>query len=185
MAIVQLIMERPGLERSLHCGEFRQPLRLLAADHLYLRQALDGLASLIDNLHATERERTAGSLLDYLSFDLGWLAADQENLLGVLERKRFAPDRVEEIGGAIRDEHMAMRRRLPHVANGLRDLSTGGFPDDPWAFTNAALVFCEFMRLHVDYEDAVLLPLARIVMTEDEIEDFGTDMALRRGMSFA
>jgi hemerythrin-like domain-containing protein len=103
----------------------------------------------------------------------------------MLERRLPPTDRLEEMADAIRDEHMAMRHRLPQLTNGLRQISMGGLPDDPWAFTNAALVFCEFMRLHVDYEDAVLLPLAHSALAEGEIEDLGTDMALRRGMSFA
>jgi hemerythrin-like domain-containing protein len=185
MGIIQLIMERPGLKRALHFGEFRNPLRVLASDHLYLRQALDSLARLANNLHAQDRERLAGSLLDYLSLDLGWLAADQENLLGILERTRVAPDRVEKILGDILNEHMAMRRLLPAVTNGLRQISTHGLSEDPRAFANAGLTFCEFMRLHVDYEDAFLLPLAERILTSDELQDFGTDMARRRGMCLA
>jgi hypothetical protein len=182
MRIVKLFIERPGLERALQAQEFRNPLQLIASEHGYLRRVLDSFVCLADDLHAADREQIAASVMDYISLDLKWLSADHEALVGALERKTGAADRSAEVASAVRNEHAAMGRLLPQVLHGLRLISSGGFPENPRAFAVAALVFCEFVKLHTNYEDAILLPLARHRLMATDLDDIAIDMALRRGM---
>lgn len=185
MGIIQLIVERPGLERTISARDFETPIRMLNAEHRYLRRILESLARLADDLHLADRARIAGSILDYISLELNWLSADHEDLVAALEqRSRPGMDRrIGAVSDAVRKEHAAMRRLVPHVIQGLHVISADDVPARPRAFALSALVFCEFVRLHTDYEDAVLLPLAQGALTKIELDDLAVDMAFRRGMS--
>lgn len=183
MGGTQIYVDRPGLERTLNTAEFGDPLRVLADDHAYLKQALERLTALADDQHLGGREGLAAGLHDYFSRDFDWMIADQATLLDLLENKPGFVRLIGTVAAKLRKESLMVRRLLPPVLHRLRQIADNGLAGDPSVFVFAALVFSEFVRMHADLEDATLLPLGNMALTPDELNELAIDMVLRRGLS--
>jgi hypothetical protein len=76
----------------------------------------------------------------------------------------------------------ATKLLLPPVLDGLSEIAEGKLPRVPHRFSVSALILCEFMEMHAQFEETKLLPLGKLVMEPGDMARLGRDMAKRRGM---
>lgn len=182
MPIVQTIIERPRLRRWFSVDQFADPLRCLRDEHACFRVALGMLENLAEDLAAADRDECAAGLLDYLSVDLVIHAGDVEALIDLLEARIGRNRAVRAAGEQLREQQKAMRYLLPSVTDGLAALSKDALPPSPHIFVVSALIFAEFLRLTIAYEQSSVLTLAEARLTRQDLRNLGHDMAFRRGM---
>lgn len=183
MAIAEMLVERPRLRRSFNADLFKDPLTFLRSEANHLRLALTMLADLAGNLHVSDRDERAASILDYLSLVLWMHTGDEAALIARIEERTAAnDDPVWAMCDELRAEHRAMEQLLPPVIEGLTALSKNMIPPSPQAFVLSALILSEFLRLHVEFEIGPVLNAAKSALTEQDLESLGREMAFRRGM---
>lgn len=149
------------------------PLDMILADHASQRAAcahLDQAAALgtVDSL-------TADSLRRYLTEDLPLHWQDEERDLFPLLRRRAAPE--DALGPALArlaHDHDASAAVAVTLARVIDRMTHGEMPDIE---TRATLrSFADRERRHLAFENAVILPLARLRLTEAD------RLTLRRAM---
>jgi len=182
MAISQILINRPGLARTLTLSDIADPLRFFGIEHVYLGTVLHSLSTVTDDLHRVDRNARADAIVDYFKVDFPLHIEDEEATLDMLEREPVASARGDDIFSEIRGEHLALDRLLPPVVDGLEEISVLGIPLAPSRFVIASLVLSEFLRLHVERIRTQLVPLASATLDSDDIRDLSRDMAFRRGM---
>jgi hypothetical protein len=182
MAISQILINRPGLGRTLSLKDIADPLRFFGIEHDYLGTVLHSLSAVADDLHRVDRHDRADAIVDYFRVDFHQHIEDEEAALELLEREPAASACGDGLFSELRGEHTALDRLLPPVVDGLEEISVLGTPLAPSRFVIASLVLSEFLRLHVNCVRTQLMPLAAATMGSDDIRDLSRDMAFRRGM---
>ena len=182
MAISQILINRPGLGRTLNLKDIADPLSFFGIEHDYLGGVLRSLAAVADDLHRVDRRARADAIVDYFRVDFPQHIEDEEAALDLLEREPGATARAGDLFSDIRGEHVALGRLLPPVVNGLEEISVLGLPLAPSRFLIASLVLSEFLCLHVDRVRTELVPLAASTLGSDDLVNLSRDIAFRRGM---
>lgn len=159
----------------------RAPLDFIAADHLRERQICADLDSLAAS-DGLNRDQAQGALR-FLNEELGVHMADESEDLFPLLRRRCPPE--EDIDRAITrisSDQAAARALLPQIRSVLADcLDADRVPTR----TEAALLSCftRHTRRHLIAENAILLPLARVRLTDRDLESLHLRMQARRGIA--
>ncbi|MGF1627233.1 MAG: hypothetical protein ACFCVH_20310 [Alphaproteobacteria bacterium] len=156
------------------------PFAEILASQVRQARMLDKLAQLADPNAAPEAADLAGRLLAFLMIELPRDLDDEEAVIVAIESQPDAPDCLVTVATAVREEHAAIGQLLTPVMRGLRYLSVGRHPAAPAAFGGACTVLMEFMRLHADYVQGTLLPLAKRLAGPQALSDLLLDMACRR-----
>lgn len=182
MPVVQLIIERPGLVRSLTLQQFSDPIRFVRAEHRFIESVLDRLEGLSENLQAPDRRERADGVVDYFRTDFPIFAADEQAVASLLERGRRLDPATRTAVEEVRDEHAMLRRLLDPVVDGLEQISAAGVPLFPRKFVVSSLILCEFLRFHIHYLGRALLSAITQSLTTEQMALLGRDMALRRGL---
>ena len=180
MAVSQILINRPGLGRTLTLKDLADPVGFFAVEHAYLDDVLGSLDAVAADLHLADRHERADGIVDYLRMDLPLHIEDEVATMELIEYQAAAP--VGGLTDDMRDEHVALARLLPPVIDGLEEVSALGLPLAPSRFAIASLVLSEFMRLHVSRVRYELMPLAAATLTAQELEYLSREMAFRRGM---
>jgi hemerythrin-like domain-containing protein len=175
-------MDLPDLE-SMPENLLRAPLDFLFADHF--RQLL--VCNFLDTLAAAERPkesaRMAAAARDFLTRDLPLHIADEENELFARLRAKTTPgDRNAAILAILAEEHREDMRLAEPLLRGLDQIEGGRIPAA--AFALAVAAFTAMQRRHVSWENHVLLPLARQLLSAPDLEAIGRGMAARRGVAY-
>jgi iron-sulfur cluster repair protein YtfE (RIC family) len=159
-----------------------EPLNWLFAEHYRHRQlcrAIDRLAT----PGAYDGDRI-GRVLAFLREDLPLHVIDEEEDLFPLLRRRSEPgDELETVLGVLSAEH---RADIDKAANVCRHLEAarearrapGHDPDARKALTE----FAAQERRHVALENAVVLPIARLRLSEGDLRTLSQRLAARRGI---
>jgi len=182
MAVYQIMIDRPGLDRTVSVGDLADPLRFFEIEHDYLADVLCSLSEIADDQNCGDRRARAGAVADYFRLDFPLHIEDEAATLELFERDGVPTICSDDIIGELRDEHRALRRLLPPVADGLEEISIIGLPLAPSRFVIASLVLSEFLRLHVRRVRTQLMPLAAAALGARGLGDLARDMAFRRGM---
>lgn len=160
------------------------PLDYFVADHFRQRM----LCWLLDQVaDATEPDYEfvfAG--LAFLRGDFGLHFLDEEeDLFPLLRRRAEAEDRIEEVLDELCREHAADRQDAAAIVVGFSKAS--GTSRRRWltrTFRNLVHRFAANERRHLIVENAIVLPLARVRLTVDDLRNLGLRMAARRGMDY-
>jgi hemerythrin-like domain-containing protein len=150
---------RKGLDAS------RDPIELVHSEHLMMREVLDAIDRLV--LEPSGRSPEAalelyGFLRDeYLAHHL-----DEDEALFPLLRKRAEPeDRIDEILDRLEADH--------ETGNGLIDKILGILK---------AFIKNEASLRDEDFENAIILPIARARLTKADLDGIYNRMLARRGL---
>jgi len=159
-----------------------EPIEYIFADHCRQRdmcEALQALASLCAN-EEIEAE-PAQVLLDWLTVDLPLHIADEEHdLFPRLGAKALPEDKFPDILRLLGTEHERDRDLTAAVIKGLGELAVGSPLKDSEGFRIATEVFAASHLSHLNWENAVVLTLARQRLGQDDQNAMAHNMAARR-----
>lgn len=160
------------------------PLDYIFADHLRQRM----LCKLLDEM-AAEPEcdgEAAAAAVDFLTGDFGTHIVDEEQDLFPLLRRRAEPDDgIDRVLGELSDEHRADAIDAEAIVALFSEVAaeTGRRPIEA-ASRDLLRRFSKSERRHLVCENAIVLPLARLRLTRDDLRNLGRRMAARRGLDY-
>lgn len=158
-----------------------EPLAYLFADHFRQRTVCTALRRMASKGRADRRE--AGSIVDFLRHDVPLHHEDEEKDLFPAVRRRALPE--DRLGGILARLGQDHRRAVP-----LIDRIVGAFSlhDDPaiaidMAASDAIQLYVDLENAHVAMENGIVLALARVRLTPDDLKAISRAMKARRGMA--
>lgn len=173
--------ESHGAIEPIPLDLMREPLVWFFAEHYRHRnlceQLLDLAQAVVFDAAPLEESRR------FLEIDLPLHIIDEEDdLFPLLRRRCQTDDQIETVLGILSGDH----------ANDLRDASalmtllSKAIADQRGlaAYAQAASVvqdFCKSQKRHIAVENAVVLPIARLRLGEEDLHDLGRRLAARRG----
>jgi hemerythrin-like domain-containing protein len=164
---------------------FLEPVDFLLADHYRQRmlcRLLDALAVEPPGLDAQMRAEIARN---YLRRDMPWHIADEEIQLFPRLRDRAVPtDGTSEMLALLEREHTGDQAQANDLLDVLDRLAEGLAPLDFPTFAANARSFAEVQRRHLAWENAMVIPLARRLLTAVDKVDLGRKMARRRALAY-
>jgi len=157
------------------------PIAFLFAQHdrqLVICAALDRLAASPSDGKAAEN---AQFILDYASGEMPLhLADEEEDLFPRLIARCDPEDGLDNMVDQLEHEHetdSALYKRLEHE---LKIIARGENPGHPEVFSADARAFAMLQRRHLNWENGTILPLARQMLTPDDLDEMRVAMAARR-----
>ncbi|MBA5779471.1 hemerythrin domain-containing protein [Stappia sp. F7233] len=160
---------------------FSTPLDYLLAEHLRHRT----LCWLIDRIAESGEsdEECIDAVLLFLRGDFGPHVVDEEeDLFPLLRRRAGHEDRIEEVLAGLSKEHAEDRLDATAIVEGLeRQRCERSLPQTLRMLLRR---FAGNERRHLIVENAIVLPLARARLTDDDLCNLGRRMAARRGVAF-
>lgn len=160
-----------------------EPLNWLFAEH-YRHRQFCGLIERIAASPTLMRAETQEALA-FLRHDLPLHIVDEEDDLFPLLRRRCEPaDELDRALGSLSADH---RDDIEAVAQLVRLLEAALRLERPIAANPRAQrqlrAFVARERAHIALENAVVLPIARLRLTQEDLDVFSRRMAARRGLS--
>ncbi len=155
------------------------PLDFIHEDHMRERTFC---AALID-LACTETAMAdlAGKIAEFLGQELPLHIADEEQDLFPLLRRRCMKE--DEIGRVLERLHTDRRHAAINTPTVLTILKKFAAGTELSGEDNAALsTFADHSRRHLILENAVILPLARVRLTSEDLDTLRLRMMQRRGL---
>jgi hemerythrin-like domain-containing protein len=130
-------------------------------------------------------ENVIGWLLDFVVHELALHVLDEEEDLFPLMRRRCQPeDKLEAILGRLSGEHAKDLTRAAAVRRHLETCLRQRVPISRNNVRRRALeAFAAHERGHLALENAVVLPIARLRLTERDLVDLSNRLAMRRGIA--
>jgi len=160
----------------------REPLEWLFAEHFRHRQ----WCKLVETLarSGSYDESSLAAIIAFLRRDLPLHILDEEEDLFPLLRRRAQPeDDIERILGVLSSDHRIDADKVSHLLRGLaaasESRSAPGLDPDLRA---RMLEFVGMERRHVALENAIVIPLARLRLTADDLKALSGRLAARRGL---
>ena len=160
-----------------------EPLTWLFAEHYRHRQ----FCALIERIAASDvvlRDEIA-EVLAFLRHDLPLHIVDEEDDLFPLLRRRCQPDdELDRALGSLSADHRDDIEAVAQLADLLDEaLQQDHAPGRTPAAQRQLHAFVARERSHIALENAVVLPIARLRLTTEDLELFSRRMAARRGLS--
>lgn len=162
----------------------RHPLEYIFADHF--RQRV--LCSVLDQIFDADilDHALTQAIHRFLKDDLKHHIADEEeNLFPLLRERAERDDQIGEILDQLSEEHKSdhidakqILLELVHLLDG-----TNGYPI-PSAIIHMVHRFTANERHHLIVENAIVLPLAKVRFTSEDLRNMGQEMAKRRGLDY-
>ncbi len=163
-------------------SQLAEPLDYIFAEHF--RQRV--LCNMLDEIAGQERpdRQEIEAVLRFLRVDFAPHMQDEEHDLFPMLRRRAEPeDRIDDVIGQLTQEHAADRLDAKLITEGLAKALDGKVETGPTSSLAKLLHrFAENERNHLTLENAIILPLARIRLTADDIRNLAHRMAARRGI---
>lgn len=164
-------------------SQLADPLDYIFAEHFRQRVLCNALDEIADQERPDRPMIEA--VLRFLRVDFAPHMQDEEHDLFPLLRRRAEPeDRIDDVIGQLTQEHAADRLDAKLITEGLSKVLAGK------AATGAASAlgkllhrFAENERNHLTLENAIILPLARVRLTADDLRNMAKQMAARRGIN--
>lgn len=158
-----------------------EPIEWFFAEHYRHRQA----CKMIEEVAAAvvfDRPRVA-ELVDFLDHDLPLHVIEEEEDFFPLLRRRCEPeDDVERVLGMLSAEHRADVVQAGAMRDRLRAcLDSAKAPGLDPAQRKAMVAFAAQERRHLGLENAIVLPIARLRLSANDLTALGRRLAARRG----
>lgn len=157
--------------------QLRSPLDFLFAEHF--RQRI--LCGMLDEIteEETDDAEEVGAVVDFLTGSLRLHVRDEdEDLFPMLRRRAGKDDRIGELLSDLSEEHVADGIDARTIVAGLSCLGAAA----PGAeFCKLLRRFSANERRHLITENAIVMPMARALLTHRDLEELGRRMAMRRG----
>ena len=162
-------------------GLLHKPLDYILADHL--RQRV--LCGLCERMAESERVDVdlAAEILHYLKNDMVVHVIDEEqDLFPLIRRRAQAGDDIEEVLGQLSGEHADEELLAKTIIERLEaaiEAPCASLSDD---LRSALRGFAHNERQHLALENATVMPLAKVRLTELDLSELAARMAARRGI---
>jgi hemerythrin-like domain-containing protein len=159
----------------------KDPIGMFEHEHMRHREMCDCLEAIADSLPDLVDPHMCASLATMLRVDLPAHHRSEEEVLFPLIQMRAEPD--DELGGMLaqlRREHAIDEGYADELSDLLDSLATGGRPENPDMIGYMLRGFFESYRRHLHWEQAVILPLARRLLTEDDLRGLTVEPRTRR-----
>ncbi|MGB8274277.1 MAG: hemerythrin domain-containing protein [Alphaproteobacteria bacterium] len=182
--MVQANRKDPSLLDRIPDNLLREPIDFLYAEHY--RQLV--VCDLIDDLalagNRSKDSHTAGAVLDYLEHDLCHHIADEEEDLFPALRRLDPNEGIAAVLDLLSQEHAAEQIRGSAVIGALRlsPALEGASMDSSEA--QILFAFAEGQRRHLAWENGIVLPLARRMLSREDLQRIGRRMARRRRIDY-
>ena len=108
---------------------------------------------------------------------------EEEDLFPLLRRRAEPEDRLEPLLEQLSQEHAADRIDAQEIIEGLGSLMQRT-RKVPAALARLLQRFAANERHHLTVENAIILPLARLRLTQEDLVSLGHRMAERRGQTY-
>lgn len=156
----------------------REPLEYIFAEH-FRQRVLCGVINEMAVAEALDEEMTQ-IIPVFLRRDFGLHVLDEEEDLFPLLRRRAEPeDRIGDVLNDLSAEHAADKLDAVELCAVLE-----GSEDAPKQWPELFARFAANERHHLALENAIVLPLARVRLTADDLLRLGRNMATRRGVEY-
>lgn len=160
----------------------REPLEWFFAEHYRHRQ----LCRLVEEVAAAKsfEPEPITRILDFIRYDLALHVIDEEEDLFPLLRRRALPeDEIENALGRLSAEHRADVAHAEAVRTRLESCLSARKPPglDPQT-RSALLTFARHELQHLALENAVVLPIARLRLSAEDLLALSRRLAARRGL---
>jgi hemerythrin-like domain-containing protein len=159
----------------------RNPLDVIAQAHLHQVEMCDAMERIADGLPDEVDRRLCARIAASLQFDLPLHHHDEEQALFPLLRERALPeDGLAEILDRLASEHAADNDFASEIAELLDVLGQGG------KIANADMLgymlrgFFERYRRHVHWENTLIMPLARLRLSDIDLASLNAQMETNR-----
>ena len=163
-------------------SQFAEPLDYIFNEH-FRQRVLCNVLELIANGGRPDRKLVAASI-KFLLNDLAPHIQDEEQDLFPLLRRRAKPDdRVSELIDQLSEEHAADKLDVQDIIDGLQALLRRTVKVQA-SFARLLKRFVANERHHLTVENAIILPLARLRLTREDLWSLGHRMAQRRGQVY-
>lgn len=163
-----------------------EPLEFIFADHGRQKDLCRALKILATQSQTSEvATETATTILKCLRHDLTLHIADEEHDLFPRLRARAKPnDKIDDTLRLLDSEHLRDRELVEIVAADLQKIADALPISDIQAFRSAAEMLSEIHLSHVNWENTVVLELARLRLSDDDQREMAKSMAARRGINW-
>lgn len=160
------------------------PLEFIFADH-FRQRVLCGILDEMADTGFADRKMTE-AVLAFLTSDFGTHVIDEEEDLFPLLRRRAQPeDRIEDVLGELSEEHAADKTDAQEIIDILHRALESDERSIPPPYTASLLHrFAANERRHLIVENAIVMPLAKVRLSADDLRNLGRRMAARRGTDF-
>lgn len=157
------------------------PIDRLLQEHDRQLDFCDELEDLACRVGAEPVTALAGQLLDYLMHDLPIHIEDEElDLFPRLSSRVSSNAELVEVLGQLVSDHEADKELAAKVATDLEALAGGApLPNSSRFFMNVS-AFCANQRRHLSWENRIVLPTARKLLDETEMDKIARSMSARR-----
>ena len=159
----------------------RNPLDMIAHAHAVQVQMCDAMERIADGLPDDVDRRLCAQVASCLQFDLPLHHHDEETALFPLLRERAVPeDRLMEILDRLASEHSSDTDFASEIAESLELLGQGGRSGNPDMLGYMLRGFFERYRRHVHWENTLVMPIARIRLTLEDLAALSAQMETNR-----
>lgn len=159
----------------------RNPLDMIAHAHAVQVQMCDAMERIADGLPDDVDRRLCAQVASCLQFDLPLHHHDEETALFPLLRERALPqDGLNEILDRLASEHSSDTDFASEIAESLELLGQGRRDANPDMLGYMLRGFFERYRRHVHWENTLVMPVARLRLTEQDLESLAARMGTNR-----
>lgn len=159
----------------------QDPIEFILEEHDRQLEICGRLESLITASDSEPSAQWAASSLEYLSEDLPVHIEDEErDLFPMLAARREHDQDLPVILDQLVSEHELDRGLVEPIMEDLRHIAEGRILTDSRRFCMYVRTFTEAMRRHLNWENRVVLPLARRVLSEEDRAHLRDRIAGRR-----
>ena len=159
----------------------RNPLDMIASAHAVQVQMCDAMERIADGLPDEVDRRLCAQVASCLQFDLPLHHHDEEEGLFPLLRARAKPeDGLDKILERLASEHDSDNDFASEIAEALETLGQGGRPANPEMLGYMLRGFFERYRRHIHWENQLVMPLARLRLTRDDLDQLQARMSENR-----
>jgi hemerythrin-like domain-containing protein len=146
------------------------PLEAMARDHQDQLVLCDCLEKIADGLPDDVDRDLCGTVIKILTIDLPIHHRDEEEgLFPLLEERAEPQDNITEVLARLALEHATDESFADELLDSLKALARGEPPRNPDMLGYMLRGFFECYRRHIYWENAVVLPLARLRLSQTEL----------------
>jgi hypothetical protein len=182
MSVVEVVLERPYLPRTLTARDMNAPIRFMKDEHINIREAFEWLQFVGDASWNGDRSALAGALLDYLRRDFSQHCEDEQSLCEFVTEATDGSSHAAQLHGIVDRSHIAFAGLLRQLASCLEALAVQEPLPEGAPFLRLVRSFRVLGDLHMAWEEKRLLPFAAERLGRDMLQHFSDVMVRRRGL---
>ncbi len=146
------------------------PVEVLEREHKLHEQICDSLERIADSLPDEVDRSLCATMVVALRFDLPLHHRDEEEgLFPLLRARATKEDGVTGMLGQLSREHSIDESSADELVDFLQALSKGRRADNPNMFGYMLRGFFESYRRHIQWENKVILPMSRRLLTDEDL----------------